>query len=334
MVIWAPTLIWEAKYHWPTFEMSRNLHQEHSGIAVSITFLPIQLLLPGWWAAPVWMSGLWALWREPRFHLYRSFAIAYALLFVLIGVYIGDRPYYFAGLYAVALAAGRDRRRRRRSRGAQVLLAAATPETLVWRSPSTVIAIILIVAAIDLPLSLPILPASALATVPLQCSTTTWARPSDGHRWLRRSRTSIDRCRLPNALRRPSSPTTMAKQAPSIATAAPSGFPRCTAGTTTTGGGGRRSRRRHDDRRRPREAHLRQLFRQGHARRAIPQFRRCRQRRGGHVHLAVPRPEETVAHDLGAVPPLRMRASSQLLSWSRSHGMRGSVKQRLSWART
>ncbi|MDP9234601.1 MAG: glycosyltransferase family 39 protein [Actinomycetota bacterium] len=108
LVIWAPTLIWEAKYHWPTIEMSRNLHQEHSGLADSITFLPIQLLLPGWWVAPMWISGLWALWRESRLRHYRAFAIAYALLFVLIGVFMGDRPYYFAGLYAVALGPERS----------------------------------------------------------------------------------------------------------------------------------------------------------------------------------------------------------------------------------
>jgi hypothetical protein len=39
---------------------------------------------------------------------------------------------------------------------------------LIWRSSRTAIAVILIAAAIDLPLSLPILPAKALATVPLQ----------------------------------------------------------------------------------------------------------------------------------------------------------------------
>jgi 4-amino-4-deoxy-L-arabinose transferase-like glycosyltransferase len=168
LVIWAPTLIWEAKYHWPTIEMSRNLHQEHSGLADSITFLPIQLLLPGWWVAPVWISGLWALWREPRLHPYRAFAVAYALLFVVIGVYMGDRPYYFAGLYAVLLGAGAivaDGV----VHGTRRFFSLRRPKRrLVWRSPGTVIAMILVLAAIDLPLALPILPARALATVPLQ----------------------------------------------------------------------------------------------------------------------------------------------------------------------
>src|SRR5262249_56750389 len=79
---------------------------EHSGAGYSASFLAIQLLLPGWWVAPVWISGLWALWREARFRPYRAFAVSYAVLFVLLLVFVGDRPYYLAGLYATLLAAG------------------------------------------------------------------------------------------------------------------------------------------------------------------------------------------------------------------------------------
>ncbi|MEA2508505.1 MAG: hypothetical protein QOG21_587 [Actinomycetota bacterium] len=168
VLIWAPNLLWEVKYHWPTIEMSRNLHAEHSGLGDSLTFIPIQLLLPGWWVAPVWMSGLWALWREPRFHPYRAFAVAYALLFILVGVFMGDRPYYFAALYAVAMGAGTIVAEGV-IQGARRFFSLQRPKRrLMWRSPGTVIVVILIAAAIDLPLALPILPARALATVPLQ----------------------------------------------------------------------------------------------------------------------------------------------------------------------
>jgi 4-amino-4-deoxy-L-arabinose transferase-like glycosyltransferase len=168
VLIWAPNLLWEVKYHWPTFEMSRNLHAEHSGLADSLTFIPIQLLLPGWWVAPVWISGLWALWREPRFHPYRAFAVAYALLFIVVGVFMGDRPYYFAALYAVAMAAGAIVAEEVIQGARRFFYVRRPKRRLMWRSPRTAVAIILIAAAIDLPLSLPILPAKALATIPLQ----------------------------------------------------------------------------------------------------------------------------------------------------------------------
>jgi 4-amino-4-deoxy-L-arabinose transferase-like glycosyltransferase len=168
LALWAPNLIWQAQHSWPSLEMSKNLHQEHSGLTYTFTFVPIQLLLPGWWIAPVWMAGLWALWREPWFRRYRAFALAYSLLFVLVGLFMGDRPYYFAALYAVAVTAGAivadeviqglrrffPRRRPRRR--------------LIWGSRRTVVVLILVIALINLPLSLPILPASALAKVPLQ----------------------------------------------------------------------------------------------------------------------------------------------------------------------
>jgi 4-amino-4-deoxy-L-arabinose transferase-like glycosyltransferase len=168
LVIWAPNLIWQTHYSWPTLEMSHNLHQEHSGLAYTLTFVPIQLLLPGWWLAPVWMAGLWALWREPRFRSYRAFAAAYVLLFVLIGVYIGDRPYYFAPLYAVAMAVGAIVADEVIQGTRRFFSTRRSTRRLLWRSRRTVIAAILIAGVIDLPISVPILPAAALATLPLQ----------------------------------------------------------------------------------------------------------------------------------------------------------------------
>jgi 4-amino-4-deoxy-L-arabinose transferase-like glycosyltransferase len=106
LLIWSPNLVWQAGHGWPTVEMSRNLQRQHSGLGDSLKFPPILVLLPGWWVAPVWLAGLWALWREERLVAYRSFAVAAVLLFVLIGVFMGDRPYYPAPLFAILLAAG------------------------------------------------------------------------------------------------------------------------------------------------------------------------------------------------------------------------------------
>lgn len=105
VVIWLPNLFWQAGLGWPALEMSGSLQQNRAGLEYGIKFVFIQLMLPGWWAAPVWIAGLWALWREPRFRAYRAFAVAYALLFAFLILAIGDRPYYLGPLYTLPFAA-------------------------------------------------------------------------------------------------------------------------------------------------------------------------------------------------------------------------------------
>jgi 4-amino-4-deoxy-L-arabinose transferase-like glycosyltransferase len=67
LAIWSPTLVWQSHHGWAMLEMSQNIRREHSGLGDSLSFVAIQLLLPGWWTAPIWMAGWWALWRERRF---------------------------------------------------------------------------------------------------------------------------------------------------------------------------------------------------------------------------------------------------------------------------
>jgi hypothetical protein len=67
-------------------------------------FLPFQLVLVGVFLAPVWIVGLWRLWRDPRL---RAFAVAYAVL-ALVFLVTGGKPYYLAGLYPLLLAAGAE----------------------------------------------------------------------------------------------------------------------------------------------------------------------------------------------------------------------------------
>ena len=89
LALWSPVIVWQAQHGWPTLQMSANLRREHSGLGDSLKFPLFQLLLPGFWALPVWLAGLWALWRERRFRAYRPFAIAYVVLFAVFLVFIG-----------------------------------------------------------------------------------------------------------------------------------------------------------------------------------------------------------------------------------------------------
>jgi 4-amino-4-deoxy-L-arabinose transferase-like glycosyltransferase len=168
VAIWSPNLVWEIQHHWPAAEMSRNLRAEHGGLGNTAKFVGIQLLLPGWWTLPVWVAGLLALLRETRFRWARSFGVAYLVLYVLIGITIGDRPYYLAPLYGVLFAAGSIV-------GSEVVAGVRRfwstrrpGRRLVWRSTRRATVFVIAAGMLDLAVALPVLPAHWLHTVPLQ----------------------------------------------------------------------------------------------------------------------------------------------------------------------
>ena len=170
VALWVPNLLWQADNGWPTLAMSAALGRHALRRGLPLTFCVLQLVLPGLWAAPVWLAGLWALLREARFRPYRPFAWAYLLLFVVIMLAMVDRPYYLGPLYVVLLAAGSvitagvvagsrrffsERPPERRSGGS------------MWRSPAAAYA--WSSSRRHLPAALAVvLPPSWLATVPLQ----------------------------------------------------------------------------------------------------------------------------------------------------------------------
>jgi len=168
LLIWSPNLVWEFANGWPTIEMSRNLHAEHSGLGYSIQYVPLQLLILGFATAPVWLAGAWALWREERFRLYRAFAVAFAILFVAIGLFMADRPYYLGGLFYVMLAAGSIVTEEVAAGERRFFSQKPPRRRLIWRSRRAAVTFVIVLGAITIPLSLPIFPASSLATVPLQ----------------------------------------------------------------------------------------------------------------------------------------------------------------------
>jgi 4-amino-4-deoxy-L-arabinose transferase-like glycosyltransferase len=168
VALWLPNLVWESVHGWPTLEMDRNLRAEHSGLGPALSFPVLQLLLPNPFLAAVWLAGLWGLWRDTVLRPYRAFAVAYAVLFVVLLVIIPDRPYYLAPLYVVLTATGAvivegvvEGRRR--------LFSARVPgRRLLWRSRSVAVAWTVVALLVLLPIALPVLPPGALAKVSLQ----------------------------------------------------------------------------------------------------------------------------------------------------------------------
>ncbi|MBL1074835.1 glycosyltransferase family 39 protein [Nocardia sp. 2] len=101
-IIALPYLIWQAANDWPQWELSRAIAGGSSGTSdTPLTFVLLQFGLMGPFLAPLWIFGLWRLWRQPR---YRAFVLTYAVLFVVFTV-SGGKAYYLAGMYPLLLAA-------------------------------------------------------------------------------------------------------------------------------------------------------------------------------------------------------------------------------------
>ncbi|MBF6260838.1 glycosyltransferase family 39 protein [Nocardia farcinica] len=144
LLIAAPNLWWQARSGWPQLEMSRAIAGGSSGTSDGrLAFVLTQFGLVGPLLAPVWLLGLWWLWRQAR---YRAFALVYPALFVLF-VVTGGKAYYLGGMYPVLLAAGAVALAERR----RLLVAAAAGLTAVGSAA----------------VFLPILPVDALRDSPI-----------------------------------------------------------------------------------------------------------------------------------------------------------------------
>jgi 4-amino-4-deoxy-L-arabinose transferase-like glycosyltransferase len=163
---WAPNLIWEATHGWPTLTMDSNLRAEHSGLGYAIKYPFITLLAMGLFVAPVWLAGAWALCSDKRFARYRAFAVAFAIGFVFLWVYIPDRFYYLVGIYPTLFAAGAIVTEQVVDGTRAFFRRRARPRRL-WRSRRAAIGMVIVNAVVLLPLALPVLPASAVAAANL-----------------------------------------------------------------------------------------------------------------------------------------------------------------------
>ncbi len=152
--IWTPSLAWQAKHGWAMLEMSRSLRREHSGLGVGMAFLPLQFLLMNPVTAPVWLFGLLRLWRDAS--RYRPVAIAFVVVALTIAVVIGDRPYFLAPMYTTLFAAGAMAFERKLAEAQARWSRRAAAGALVIGGLAAV------------PAALPVLPASVMATVPVQ----------------------------------------------------------------------------------------------------------------------------------------------------------------------
>ena len=153
----APDLIWQAAHGWPALDVFHEL-QTAAGHNRA-TYWIAQVLFTGPVLTPVWVTGaIWSV-RSPTARRYRAVGIA-CVITILLQFVLGGKPYYSGGAFTFLLAAG------------CVPLEGwlATRQSRASRfGPAARMATLMVVGAvIAAPVSLPVLPARALRTVPLQ----------------------------------------------------------------------------------------------------------------------------------------------------------------------
>ncbi|HET9973165.1 MAG TPA: glycosyltransferase family 39 protein [Streptosporangiaceae bacterium] len=159
----APDLIWQAAHGWPGLEVFRALQTEagHNRLA----YWPGQVLFTGLVLTPLWVAGaVWSL-RSAAARPFRPVAIACVAVIVLQFV-LGGKPYYAGAAFTFLLAAGcvpLERRLAGRRASPSPAPASSSLVPAFWAGAAMVAS-----AALVLPGALPVLPARALHTIPLQ----------------------------------------------------------------------------------------------------------------------------------------------------------------------
>jgi 4-amino-4-deoxy-L-arabinose transferase-like glycosyltransferase len=153
LALWLPNMVWQATHGWPQFRLANAIASGQSGSSQPrALFVPFQLLLMGPPLTPIWIAGLWRLFRDPSVRIWRALAVAYLTLIVIFLV-TGGKAYYMAGTYPVLFAtgAGPALRWMRAGRGRRGVVAAA----------------VCVTAAVSAIVALPIVPAGVLHDTPI-----------------------------------------------------------------------------------------------------------------------------------------------------------------------
>jgi Dolichyl-phosphate-mannose-protein mannosyltransferase len=153
----APDVIWQAAHGWPSIDVFRALQGEAGHNRA--TYWIAQVLFTGPVLAPVWVTGaIWSV-RSEAARRFRPVGIACVLAVVLQFV-LGGKAYYPGAAYTFLLAAG--------CVPVERWLAARQPRASRISPAARLGAAMLVGAVVAAPISLSVLPARVLATVPLQ----------------------------------------------------------------------------------------------------------------------------------------------------------------------
>jgi hypothetical protein len=148
-LLFLPNLVWEMRNGFPTIALLQTVMWKKYVPLPSWEFIAQQALLTLPLAAPIWLAGLWNLFRGNGG---KYAALGWAYLVVLVEmILLHGKIYYLAPAYPMLLAAG-----------AVWIESRISPGARAWLKPA-VVAPLLIGGAIAAPLAMPILPIEAAA---------------------------------------------------------------------------------------------------------------------------------------------------------------------------
>lgn len=149
LLLFFPNVVWQAQHDWATLHFLHNLQRRTSGEARA-QFLPLQLGMATPAALVVWVVALRWMWRAPDGHQYRALAIAWAVL--VVGLFLaGGKGYYAGSIYLPLVAIG----------------AVVVERTWSAVGRRRIAAWVVVTGIVSAPFTMPLMPASALDTVPL-----------------------------------------------------------------------------------------------------------------------------------------------------------------------
>ena len=105
-VIALPNVLWEAQYHWPTYELLNNIAHSNKNVALSpVQFIVQQAVFLNPGTLPLWLAGLFWLFGSRDGRRYRIIGIIY-LVTLAEFIVLHGKSYYLASAYPMLFAAG------------------------------------------------------------------------------------------------------------------------------------------------------------------------------------------------------------------------------------
>jgi Dolichyl-phosphate-mannose-protein mannosyltransferase len=144
-----PNVLWEARYHWPTYDLLSNIAHSNKNVALSpVEFIVQQAVFLNPGTLPLWLGGLFWLFSSRDGRRYQIIGIIY-LVTLAEFIVLHGKSYYLAPSYPMLFAAG------------GVAVERLFAVRLTWIKP-VVLGAIIAMGAICAPLMLPILPPDKL----------------------------------------------------------------------------------------------------------------------------------------------------------------------------
>ncbi|MGE5215066.1 MAG: ArnT family glycosyltransferase [Nitrospirota bacterium] len=144
-----PNIVWEARYHWPTYELLSNIAHSNKNVALGPAQFIVQqavFMNPG--TLPLWVAGLIWVFGSREGRRYCIIGIIY-LVTLAEFIVLHGKSYYLAPAYPMLFAAG------------GVAVERFFAARLLWLKPA-LLALVLITGALFAPTVLPILPPDKL----------------------------------------------------------------------------------------------------------------------------------------------------------------------------